>query len=203
MADVRELLARMNPTTIRYETGKGGGLPELTNIDIAGALGFMAAGLGREVLESCYLSDVVRPTRRLREIVVAMVREEWDRQGRQLMEAKTNLALAKVIAGWGGAVTADQRREVDRCRTKLDAVRAAMWPETTGERLPTIVTAALAEIAMGTRSDRARADAIGVSWTTYRAAWAPVYGWVMRQMLDAEQEAAVQLELAIRRDRVA
>jgi head-tail adaptor len=203
MADVRELLARLNPTTIRYDTGKGGGAPELTNIDIAGALGFVAAGLGREVLESCYLSDVVRPTRRLREIVVAMVREEWDRQGRQLMEAKTNLALAKVIAGWGGAITADQRREVDRCRAKFEAVRAAMWPDATGERLPAILLAVLQDVGRGGMSDRGRAEAIGVSWSTYRSAWAPVYRWMLQQMLEAEQEAADQLAAALRRGQAA
>ena len=203
MSDVRELLARLNASTVRYDTGKGGGAPELTNIDIAGALGFVPAGLGREVLESCYLSETVRPTRRLREIVMAMVREEWRRQGDQLIEAKTNLALARVCMGWGGAVTAEQRREADRCRAKFEAVRAAMWPDATGERLPAILLAVLQDVGRGGMSDRGRAEAIGVSWSTYRSAWAPVYRWMLEQVLDAEREASAQLADALRRDRAA
>lgn len=203
MADVRELLARLTPTTIRYDTGKGGGAPELTNIDIAGALGFVPAGLGREVLESCYLSDTVRPTRRLREIVMAMVREEWRRQGDQLIEAKTDLALARACMGWGGAITAEQRREAGRCRAKFEAVRAAMWQDATGERLPAILLAVLQDVGRGGMSDRGRAKAIGVSWAAYCDNWKPVYSWMLRQMLEAEQEAAGQLAAALRRGQAA
>ncbi len=49
MAHVGKLLARLNPTTVRYDIGRGG-MPELTPQDIAGALAMVPAGLGRELI---------------------------------------------------------------------------------------------------------------------------------------------------------
>ena len=48
MTDPRRLVARLNPTTVRYDVGRGG-IPDLTAQDIAAALAFVPAGLGREV----------------------------------------------------------------------------------------------------------------------------------------------------------
>jgi len=53
MARATELLARLNPTTCRLDIGRGG-VPELTNIDIAGALGMVKDRLGRALLELLY-----------------------------------------------------------------------------------------------------------------------------------------------------
>ncbi len=51
MRRAAELLARLNPTTCRFDIGNGG-VAEMTNIDIAGALGMVRETLGRSVLEA-------------------------------------------------------------------------------------------------------------------------------------------------------
>lgn len=57
MADRREMLARLNAQTARFDVGQGGGAPSLTTSAIAAALGMVPAGLGREVMEAVYLPD--------------------------------------------------------------------------------------------------------------------------------------------------
>lgn len=89
MADVREMLARLNPTTVKFDVGKGGGMPELTNIDIAGALAFVTPGLGREVLEACWWPDGAKlRSHKMRDAVIALVEPEVRRQQKLLAEAR-------------------------------------------------------------------------------------------------------------------
>ena len=49
MSDVRKLLARLNPASMQYD-GARGGFGGMTAQDIAGALGMVPYGLGREVM---------------------------------------------------------------------------------------------------------------------------------------------------------
>ncbi len=72
MTDPRRLLARLNPSTIRYDTLPGG-VPELTAQDIAHALGLVPVGLGREVLQACWWPDGAA----LRRSPCAMRRWPW------------------------------------------------------------------------------------------------------------------------------
>lgn len=54
MGNVRELLSsRMGPTTVKFDTGRGG-TPDLTTQDIAAALAYVQDGLGRELLEALW-----------------------------------------------------------------------------------------------------------------------------------------------------
>lgn len=148
MADVREMLARLNPTTVKFDIGTGGGVPELTNLDIAGALAFVTPGLGREVLEACWNPDGARLRRyKLRDAVVAAVEPEIRRQRNRLWDAGLDLQLAKQAAAWGAAGMTDaQRVEIERARTRYEQVQAQCWPQSTMESLPAIVGAVLAEI---------------------------------------------------------
>lgn len=230
MANVRELLARLNPQTIRYDVGSGGNWADkLSNQDIAAALAFVPAGLGREVLIACWWPDGGSLDRkRLLGWVTHTVRTEWQRQGRALAEAKTDLGIAEACANWNGRTTPEQRAEVERARNALDRVRAECWPESLSDRLPAIVSACLAEIAYrnhcgecagrgelvrgelvvkcqkcggnGTlpTSERHRAQSLGMHVETYRERWAGVYGWILRAMIDAESEAAAALSRALR-----
>lgn len=148
MSDVRELLARLNPTTIRMDLGIGGGVDVLTNIDVAGALGMVPSGLGRELLEACWWPDGAALRRhKLRDSVIALVAPELRRQQRRLAEARTDLGLAEVCIGWAGAATAEQRLAKERAQTRLSAIKAQSWPITTLESLPTLAQAAIQEIA--------------------------------------------------------
>lgn len=229
MGNVRELMARLGPSTVKFDTGRGG-TPDLTNQDIAAALGMVPAGLGRELLEACWWPDGAALRRhRLRDAVIALVTPELRRQQRKLADARTELGLAEVCMGWAGAVTAEQRAERDRAAHRLGQVKAQCWPISTLESLPTLAAAVIGEIAarphchgcegrgeamagdlraicklcggsgLGAVSDRRRAGAIGRDESTYRAKWRSVYEWMLQRMTEAEQEAAWELMMTLDR----
>ncbi len=227
MANVRELMARLGPSTVKFDTGRGG-TPDLTNQDIAAALGMVPAGLGRELLEACWWTDGAALRRhKLRDAVIALVTPELRRQQRRLADARTELGLAEVCMGWAGAVTAEQRTERDRAAHRLGQVKAQCWPISTLESLPSLAGAVINEIAtrphchacegrgetmagdlrvvckacsgsgLGAVSDRRRAAAIGRDEAAYRRTWKPVYEWLHCKMVEAELEAAWHFRAAV------
>lgn len=229
MANVREILARLNPQTIRYDLGRGG-MAELTNQDIAAALAFVPAGLGREVLEVCWWPDgAARRRSLLRDHVVALVTPELRRQRLMMDEARTDYGLAVACMGWSGGITADQLQARDRAEAKLEQVQALCWPKSALESLPTLTYAVIGEIARrnlcpdcagrGERlagelvvrcvtccghgvvpiSDRRRAAGIGRDEAAYRRNWRGMYEWLLVRLRDAESEAAAQLSMALDR----
>lgn len=228
MANVRELMARLGPSTVKFDTGRGG-TPDLTNQDIAAALGMVPAGLGRELLEACWWPDGAALRRhKLRDAVIALVTPELRRQQRRLADARTELGIAEVCMGWAGAVTAEQRAERDRAAHRLGQIKAQCWPISTLESLPSLAGAVIGEIAKlphcdtckgrGDKmnddlrvvckacggsgligiSDRRRAAAIGRDEAAYRRTWKPVYEWLLGKMVDAEQDAAWHMRNALR-----
>lgn len=144
----REAMGRLGPTTVKFDIGRGGGKPDLTNQDIAAALGMVPAGLGRELLEACWWPDAAALRRhKLRDAVIALVTPELQRQQRRLAEARTDLGLAEVCIGWAGAATAEQRANRDAAQQRLGRVKAQCWPISTLESLPTLAMAVINEIA--------------------------------------------------------
>lgn len=230
MGNVRELMARLGPSTVKFDTGRGG-TPDLTNQDIAGALGMVPAGLGRELLEACWWPDGAALRRhRLRDAVIALVTPELRRQQRKLADARTDLGLAEVCIGWSGAVTAEQRAERERAAQRLGQVKAQCWPISTLESLPTLAAAVIGEIAKRAHcpscegrgetmagelrvicktcggsgvtpvSDRRRAAALGRNESTYRESWRTVYEWMLQKFSEAEQDAGWHFARALERD---
>lgn len=228
MANVRELMARLGPSTVKFDTGRGG-TPDLTNQDIAAALGMEPAGLGRELLEACWWPDGAALRRhKLRDAVIALVTPELRRQQRRLADARTELGLAEVCMGWAGAVTAEKRAERDRAALRLGQIKAQCWPISTLESLPTLAGAVMGEIVKrplcpacegrgqtmlgellvrckvcggsggGPVSDRRRAAAIGRDESSYRERWRGVYEWLLDRMHEAEQEAAAAMARSLR-----
>lgn len=224
----REAMGRLGPTTVKLDIGRGGGKPELTNQDIAAALGMVPAGLGRELLEACWWPDGSALRRhKLRDAVVALVTPELRKQQRRMAEARTDLGLAEVCMGWGGAATASQRENRDLAKHRLGQVKAQCWPITTLESLPTLAMAVISEIAhrphcascdgrgqavsgellvhckmcggsgLGQVSDRRRACAIGRDEAAYRRTWKPVYEWLLSKTAEAEQEAVWHMRNAL------
>lgn len=224
----RETMARLGPSTVKFDIGRGGGKPDLTNQDIAAALGMVPAGLGRELLEACWWPDGAALRRhKLRDAVIALVAPELQRQQKRLAEARTDVGLAEVRIGWGGAATAEQRANRDAAQQRLGRVKAGCWPISTLESLPTLAAAVISEIAkrphcaacegrgqamvgellvpckvcggsgLGPVSDRRRAAAIGRDESTYRAKWRGVYEWLLQKMTEAEQEACWALGNAL------
>ncbi|EWG13268.1 hypothetical protein P910_003484, partial [Xylella fastidiosa Mul-MD] len=226
MTDPRRLLARLNPSTIRYDTLPGG-VPELTAQDIAHALGLVPAGLGREVLQACWWPDGAALRRGpLRDAAVALVVPEIRRQQQRLLEARTDVGIVKACMGWTRATTSAQQAALRRAEERLDKLKAHLWPQATLEMLPVLVAAVVDELStpqlcpcchgQGERrvgalvkvctacggsgavpaSDRKRAAAIGRDESTYRTTWRGLYEWLLERMGVAERQAATQLQEA-------
>ncbi|EQM87192.1 hypothetical protein L681_20960 [Stenotrophomonas maltophilia MF89] len=224
----REAMGRLGPTTVKFDIGRGGGKPDLTNQDIAAALGMVPAGLGRELLEACWWPDGAALRRhKLRDAVIALVTPELQRQQRRLAEARTDLGLAEVCIGWGGAATAEQRANRDAAQQRLGRVKAQCWPISTLESLPTLAVAVIGEIACRSHcsscegrghtmsgdlrvickscggsgltavSDRRRAASIGRDESSYRERWRGVYEWLLAKFGEAEQDAAWRMAKAL------
>lgn len=149
MSDGRELMARLGPSTVKLDTGRGG-MPDLTNQDIAAALGMVPAGLGRELLEALWWPDSgMRRSQQLRQAVIALVAPEYVRQQQALNVARTEFGIAKACMGWaGGPVTDAQRIEHRKAAARLEATRALCWPNNTMEQLGVLAKAIVEE--MGT-----------------------------------------------------
>jgi len=148
MTDPRRLVARLNPASVRYDVGRGG-TPELTAQDIAAALAFVPAGLGREVFCALWWPDGARLSRRdLLGKVTRIVGEEWRRQAQALAEARIDLGIAHAIAGWGHHTSPEQRRNIDAAARALEARKRRCWPDKLPDRLPAILESVLEEIAM-------------------------------------------------------
>lgn len=148
MSDGRELMARLGPSTVKLDTGRGG-TPDLTNQDIAAALGMVPAGLGRELLEALWWpASGRRRSQQLRQAVIALVAPEYVRQQQALNVARTEFGIAKACMGWaGGPVTDAQRIEHRRAEARLEATRALCWPNNTMEQLGVLAGAIVEEMA--------------------------------------------------------
>lgn len=230
MADVRELLARLNPANVKFDTGRGG-LPELTNQDIAGALAFIPAGLGREVFIACHWPDGARLSRRrLDAMFNHLALTEWRKRINRLTDAKVDHGIAVSIRRWNNADTAEQRAEVYRTQVRIDQARAELWPDSLPEMLPLLLRAIVDELAcprncstcegrgtllvgellttcadcqgMGRskNSDRWRAARIGKQQANFRRDWRGCYQWLYDRLRDAECEAAASMARAVRKE---
>ncbi|QDY48780.1 hypothetical protein [Stenotrophomonas maltophilia] len=199
MTDVRELLARLNPQTVKFNTGRGG-VPELTNHDILGALSDVPAGLGRDLLEYGAWPDgaalrAVEISSRIHKLVMA----EWSAREQAYIEAKVERGLVVSLARYHRKTLEFRTRaELD---AKVDEARARRWPEKMGDRLEDVVKVAVGDLfGMERSSNRDRAKDMGMSESGYREVWASVVDWVYTAMQDAEAEAGRQMWRALNKE---
>ncbi len=218
MADRREMLARLNPQTIRFDVGQGGGAPDLTTSDIAMALGMVPAGLGREVMEAVYLPDgAARHRATLAEAVLTIVRPEFTKRARALAEAEEDLSFCRELAGLTRRGLTDVQRRILREREiAVVLARGRAWPKNTYQHLSRMVDAVVVELASGNRCpdcrgvgviedrgcaacrctgiepqpDMRRAAAVGCHRSDYPKRWKPVYEWLLAEMNQAGEIAA-------------
>ncbi|MNM21170.1 hypothetical protein D3C81_315280 [compost metagenome] len=199
MTDVRELLARLNPTTVRMEVGTGGGVDALTNIDIAGALGMVPAGLGRDLLELLHgpdpsNADIVR----VFEGVTRLAMEERNRRSKAHIDARTIWGIAECMAKFHRGSDEATLRNVGILKARAAVARDQQLPERLDERMPHIAAVVIGFMKGERLSNRERASALGVSESAYRQVWAAVVDWLLVEMRDAEQSAARQLSKTLR-----
>jgi len=225
MADRREMLARLNPQTVRFDVGQGGGAPVLTTSDIAAALGMVPAGLGREVMEAVYLPDgALRHRGKLSEAVLAIVRPEFTRRARAVAEAEDDLSFSREMVSLSRRGLSDaQRRILKEREAALVLAKANAWPKNTYQHLSRMVDAVVLELASGNRCpncrgtgqvsdkgcqdcrctgieplpDRRRALAMDVDAAAYLRRWKPVYEWLLGELHHVGERAARQLSRAL------
>lgn len=196
MTDVRELLARLNPTTIRMDigTGSGGGVAVLTNTDIAAALGMVPAGLGRDLMELLHGPDPSRADIvKVMGGITRMTMEERNRRSRIYFDARTTLGIADCIAEFERDQGEQTRRNLGVLRARVAVARDRLFPERLEGRMPQIAAVAIGYMKHERLSNRQRAAAIGVSESTYREAWAAVVDWLITEIVEVEQTAADKL----------
>ncbi|MGN6094235.1 MAG: hypothetical protein ACTHOL_17940 [Luteibacter jiangsuensis] len=150
MSNVRKLVARLNASTCRFDIGRGG-IPELTPQDIAGALGMVPRGLGREVFEACWWPDgaLIRH-RALRDAVLALVVPEIAKRDAVMRNCRLDVQIAESSMGWSaGRVTAEQIAELRKRNYLLEQAQATAWPKNVIEKLPIMTKALIVEIGKG------------------------------------------------------
>ncbi|MFI8570471.1 hypothetical protein ACIGEO_02975 [Stenotrophomonas bentonitica] len=225
MVDRREMLARLNAQTVRFDVGQGGGAPSLTTSDIAAALGMVPAGLGREVMEAVYLPDgAIRHRGKLAEAVLAIVRPEFTRRARALAEAEDDLSFSKEMVSLSRRSMSDAQRRILRDReAAVERARAQAWPKNTYQHLSRMVDAVVLELASGNRCeecrgagviedkgcagcrctgieplpDMRRAAAIGCHRSDYPKRWKDVFEWLLAEMNQSGEIASRQFSRAM------
>lgn len=223
MADRREMLARLNCQTTRFDVGQGGGTPELQTSDIAAALGMVPGGLGREVMEAVYWPDgAARRRAHLAEAVLAVVRPEFTRRARALADAEAELEFVTAVVSLGRRGLSDvQRRTLHQRKEAVERARADAWPKNTYKHLQRMVDAVVLELASGNRCascrgagedkgcaecrctgieprpDRRRALAMGCDPSAYPKRWKAVFEWLLAELHRSSEIAARQFDRAL------
>lgn len=218
MARATELLARLNPTTCRIDIGRGG-VAELTNIDIAGALGMVKDRLGRAMLELLYW-DAQTPG--ARDTLIGIVYPEIVERIREQREAMVDAELREL--------TAETAQEAAEARRIVDRVKSACFPADRAKIL-SVVWGVVIELGRPTHcprcngrgaflhgellmactacqgrgrqshSERARAEFCGLPWSTYCSP--PVrslHRWASVRLGNAAADAERELWAALRSD---
>lgn len=191
MTDPREMLARLNPANVRFDVGRGGGAPELTNIDIAGALGMVPAGLGRDLMEFLHGPDPMGPV--LDRVFAGMQALVYGRASSQLeayFAARTQYGMRKAQVLWDKDLSVGTEVELAILYGKMKSAEYSCWPESLAERLPALVVLVIAHMQGVRVSNRKKAKLLRVDESTYRESWWRVYEWVLTEAIEAEQEAA-------------
>ena len=229
MADVRKLLARLNPANARYGEGRGG-IPDLTPIDIAGALGFVQNKLGREVLCYCWWPDGAQLTEReLDGLLANRMHEEMERLRSKRQRAELDLHIAQENMAARRNPSQHDRQYLVQCVARMESARAQDWPvgaevyvrmrkailSETKEPNRCAVCAGRGHV-MGEEllrlcekcegkgflrvTDMQRAAAIGVDKSRYSRSWRRPFEWAVAVVNDAWMDAARELTAALKKD---
>jgi hypothetical protein len=125
-----EMLARLNPKTIRYDVGRGGGFDRLSDQDVAATLAFVPRGLGRELLMRVYWpggAELV--ARQFDEILQRLMAEELGKRSHAFVDADIAHMLAQAsLQSAGPAHRRDAERHARQCELKREEARKACWP---------------------------------------------------------------------------
>lgn len=215
-----EQLAMLGPKTMRYGQGRGG-IPEVTAVDVAAALGFSNNKFATEM----YLivrGPSVRNVGRADELLGCEQFAEWRKRADRMVNAQ----LAVAEAAQSAIITRPFMQH--RAKMMLEGAKAAMWPQLDNygpyHRIRLAVFAELrspriCRVCKGRKhvviedkviectrcaatgvqaiSDRQRADAIDESLTTYLRTWRKVYEWTYNLVANAVSDGKKEFEKAM------
>lgn len=193
MTDPRELLARLGPTTVRFDNTRAGTVPTLSNIDIAGALGMVQPGLGRDLLELLHgpapqLQDIAN----IYEHVCRLAMNEAARRGILHGEAKTRWGMAASLASFHGDRSDAMRRELAILKARVGVARDQLWPDTLHERMPALARLLIGYMRGERLSNREKSARLKIDESTWRSKWNDIFEHLLGILIDAEQHAARQ-----------
>lgn len=212
-----EMMARLNPATVRYDVGRGG-MPELTPQDVAAALGMVPRGLGRELMCRLWWPEGAQlAASDLDQMLMDVQLAEWMRRADALVDAQLKAEVAKN----------DHMRR--RAAAGIEIARANFWPRVgPGSPYASIRMAVLSEMSaaclcpacrgrgflleagkvVGCKfcecsgrakvSDRNRAELVGVNRETYRRAIASPYEWLLAHCTELLDPARAAFERRLR-----
>ncbi|EKT4106599.1 hypothetical protein QEG46_002595 [Stenotrophomonas maltophilia] len=201
--DVREKLAQLNPSSVRYDVCPSGA--GSTENPYALALGMVPPGMGRDLLEYLYWTDgaVLRGAAIYRGIAkVAM--EEWAARMRAHADARCNYGLAFSLAKFNRDRSEATVRQLSILEARVGRARENLWPQNLEDKLPILVPLLIHGMKKDKEfaSNTSKAEQLKITEASYRQTWAKVYEWMLTKMIDEEQAAARALEAALR-DRAA
>lgn len=199
--DVREKMAQLNASPIRYDICPSGA--GSTENPYAMALGFVPAGMGRDLLEYLYWPDgaALRGAAIYRSIVKVLM-AEWSRRQSLLASARAAYGMAASIANFNRRQDEATKREIEILKSRVAVARQNAWPDNVEDRLPLLIPLLLRAMKGEKLSGVERAKAMNMSESAYREGWNSAYEWGLTAMIDAEADAARTMERALR-DRAA
>ena len=209
-----ELLTRLGPKTCRYDIGSGG-KQDLSDQDIAAALGMVSNKTGAMVLEYLHCASDQRQFQ-IESAIFGLIRREQERR----VEAVVTAEIAYHLA-------AGRKGTLYRVR-EYTAAKQSEWPPMTGDtaRLYVrLVFAVLSEIRAGNQCkvcnghgsrpaplgkceacdgdgvqhnpQRERAGRMGIPLSHYQRKWEAPYRWLLTELVAAMSEASREFRAAL------
>jgi len=197
--DVREKLAQLNPSSVRYDVCPSGA--GSTENPYAMALGFVPAGMGRDLLEYLYWPDgAILRGAAIYQGVVRVAMKEWATRMQAHTDARCTYGLAETLAKYAKDRSPATVRNLAILQARVAVARDNLWPERLEDKLPMLVPMLLRAMKGEKHSNVDRAKAMGIDESSYRERWSKVYEWMLTKMIDEEQAAARAMEQALRNE---
>lgn len=220
--NIAKMLARLNPKNVRFDVGAGG-VADLISTDVAAAVAFVEAGLGRELLCRTWWPAGAKLTAdQLDGTLDQALRTEWARRESVMLDAMLSVSMHGSCAQRQYA-DAHASRWPDLIEGRRDAepklapgyrmVRVGVLDEVSSAGLcpacegrgevrndhAVMVTCGMCTgIGHHRMGERERAEAAGFVWSTYQRTWAPVYDWAFQHCAEALHRAERQFAHALR-----
>lgn len=149
--NVREILARLNVPNIRFDVGIGG-LPSLTPLDVAGAVGMLQGDpLGCDILLALWAPDVGAGYRSMAQILAdirARMVLEYGRLVMASVDAELRLMERRIEVAAVNRPSDELRGELNRAEREAETAKLKTWPKV-AEGYAAVVEAVLTEIKLG------------------------------------------------------